>query len=240
MVHTTGEKLDRGIIIVLAVALGYFAIDKFVLDPARDNQRVETARKEGRTQAFVKSYGQSSIAVLPFADMSPDQDQEYFSDGITEELLNLLANVQDLRVISRTSAFSFKGKDVDIPTIAAQLNVQHILEGSVRKSGKKIRITAQLIDASSDTHLWSKNYDRELGDIFAIQDEIATAITTALEVSVLGKDSSLASKSPTDNIGAYDYFLLGQYQRERRNPESLQRMEQPWIQPGFAKPPQGG
>ncbi len=219
--HHTGKKLDRGIIVVLTIALGYFAFDKFVLDPARDDQIVESAREEGRSEALVESFGNRSIAVLPFADMSPDGDQEYFSDGITEELLNLLANVRDLRVISRTSAFSFKGKAIDIPTIAAELNVRHILEGSVRKYGKKIRITAQLIDAKSDTHLWSQNFDRELGDIFAIQDEIASAITTALEVSVLGQESSQPAKDPTDNIGAYDYYLLGQHQRERRNPESL-------------------
>lgn len=221
--HHTGEKLDRAIIIVLTVALGYFAIDKFLLDPARDLQIVASAREEGRAESLVHSYGNRSIAVLPFRDMSPDKDQEYFSDGITEELLNLLANVRDLRVISRTSAFSFKGKNLDVRTIAQQLNVQHILEGSVRKSGDKIRITAQLIDASSDTHLWSMNYDRELGDVFAIQDEIASAITAELELSVLGEESNRVTRSPTQNFGAYDYYLLGLYQREMRNPESLQK-----------------
>lgn len=221
--HHTGKKLDRAIMIVLAVSLGYFAFDKFALDPARDSRIVETAREEGRADALLRSYGNKSIAVLPFADMSPDGDQEYFSDGITEELLNLLANVKDLRVISRTSVFSLKGKNLDIPTIASRLNVAHVLEGSVRKAGNRIRITAQLIDARSDTHLWSETYDRELGDIFAIQDEIASAITTALAVTVLGSESMQLTKNRTDDFGAYDYYLLGQHQREKRNPASLEK-----------------
>ena len=107
--------------------------------------------------------------------MSADPEQEYFSDGISEELLNLLAQIPELRVISRSSAFSFKNKDIAIPEVAKQLNVAHVLEGSVRKAGNRIRITAQLIEARSDTHLWSQVYDRELDDIFAIQDEVATA-----------------------------------------------------------------
>jgi TolB-like protein/Flp pilus assembly protein TadD len=221
--HHTGKRLDRVIIVILSLALGYFAIDKFLLDPARDIQIVDSAREEGRAESLLSSYGDRSIAVLPFTDMSPEKDQEYFSDGITEELLNLLANVRDLRVISRTSAFSFKGKNLDVRTIARQLNVRHILEGSVRKSGDKIRITAQLIDASSDTHLWSMSYDRELGDVFAIQDEIASAITAELEVSVLGGESSRTARNSTENFGAYDYYLLGLYQRERRNPEALEK-----------------
>ena len=114
--------------------------------------------------------------MLPFVNMSDDASNEYFSDGISEELLNLLAKIPELRVISRSSAFSFKGKDIDIPRIAEQLNVAHILEGSVRKSGNQIRIPAQLIEARSDTHLWSETYDREFIDIFTIQDEIAATV----------------------------------------------------------------
>ena len=159
--------------VVLALALGYFAFDKFVLSPQREAEQVSTARKEGRTEALVESYGEKSIAVLPFVNMSSDPDQEYFSDGISEELLNLLAKIPELRVISRSSAFSYKGKDVKLAQVAEELNVAHILEGSVRKAGNKVRITAQLIEARSDTHLWSKTWDRELDDIFAVQDEIA-------------------------------------------------------------------
>ena len=112
--------------------------------------------------------------------MSPDPDQEYFSDGISEEILNVLAHIPELQVTSRSSAFSFKGKNLDIPTIARQLGVANILEGSVRRSGDRVRITAQLVDARTDTHIWSDTYDRHLVDIFAVQDECATAIVEAL------------------------------------------------------------
>ena len=118
--------------------------------------------------------------------MSADKDQEYFSDGIAEELLNLLAKIPQLRVISRSSAFSFKGKDVEIPEIAEALNVAHMLEGSVRKAGNQVRITAQLIEARTDTHLWSETYDRPLDDIFAVQDEIAAAVVAQLKLKLLG------------------------------------------------------
>ena len=127
-----------------------------------------------------------SIAVLPFVDMSPTKDQEYMSDGIAEELLNLLAKVPDLKVIARTSSFAFKGEKVEIAEIAKKLNVAHVLEGSVRTSGNKVRITAQLIRAADSTHLWSETYDRPLDDIFAVQDEIASAIVQALQIRLMG------------------------------------------------------
>ena len=164
----TSKKLDLMIMVMLALALAYFALDKFVLSKPREALIAETARQEGRSEALIESYGDKSIAVLPFADLSPQGDQAYFSDGIAEELLNLLAKIPELRVISRSSAFSFRDKDMDIPTIASQLQVAHILEGSVRKAGTRVRITAQLIDARSDTQLWSQTFDRTLDDIFAI------------------------------------------------------------------------
>ena len=120
--------------------------------------------------------GKTAIAVLPFADMSADKDQEYFSDGLTEELLNVLAKNPKLQVTSRTSAFSFKGKEVDIKTIAEKLNVTHVLEGSVRKAGNELRITAQLIEVATDSHLWSQTYDRQMENIFAVQDDIAASV----------------------------------------------------------------
>jgi len=164
MAPRTGKRLDRVIMVVLALALGYFAFDKFVLAPQRtaDLQQelteqmatvAEEAREAGRTDAFLESYGDKSIAVLPFVNMSADKDQEYFSDGIAEELLNLLAKVSALRVISRTSAFSFKGTDLKLTEAAEELNVANILEGSVRRAGDRIRVTVQLIEARSDTHL---------------------------------------------------------------------------------------
>jgi TolB-like protein len=180
------RRLDRIILMVLALALGYFAFDKFVLAPQHLEEEVAEARQEGRTEALVESYGEQSIAVLAFDDMSPDGDQEYLSDGIAEEILNLLAKIPELRVISRSSAFTYKGKDVPIPRIAEELNVVHVLEGSVRKAGDRIRITAQLIEARSDTHLWSETYDRVLDDVFAIQDEVAAHVVDSLQLTLAG------------------------------------------------------
>ena len=201
------RRLDRLVMVFLALALGYFALDKFVIDPARDAEELETARQEarqeGRSDAIVESYGDKSIAVLPFVNMSSDPEQEYFADGISEELLNLLARVPTLRVISRSSAFSFKGKDVNIPDVARQLNVAHVLEGSVRKSGDRIRITAQLIEARSDTHLWSETYDRTLDDIFAIQDEVSAAVVEQLKLTLLGE----APRAVRANPQAYALYV---------------------------------
>ena len=125
-----------------------------------------------------------SIAVLPFADMSPGRDHEYFSDGLAEEIINALAQISELKVIARTSAFAFRGQNTDIRRIAKVLGVTNILEGSVRRSGSRVRVTAQLIAASDGSHLWSRRYDRELADVFAVQDEIAAAITEALQVKL--------------------------------------------------------
>lgn len=147
-----------------------------------------------------------SVAVLPLVNMSGDPDNEYFSDGIAEEILNLLARLPGLRVASRTSSFCFKGKDLDIPTIARQLKVKNVLEGSVRRVGDRVRITAQLIDAQTDDHRWSETYDRELEDIFAVQSEIAGMIVEALhpeEVRLIRQDSA------TGSVTAYDYYLRG-------------------------------
>jgi TolB-like protein len=205
--HHTGKKLDRGIIVILTLALGYFAVDKFVLEPVRDAERAEAVANQVRSESLVQSFGDKSIVVLPFADLSPLGDQEYFSDGIAEELLNLLAKINDLRVISRSSAFSFKGKDLDIPQIAAKLNVAHALEGSVRKDGDDIRITVQLIDARSDTHLWSETYDRKLKNVFAIQDEIAAAVVEALKITLLGEKRKATETDPE----AYMLYLQARH-----------------------------
>lgn len=181
------KRLDRIIVVALVFAVGYFAVDKFVFDPARDAQMREQAMEEGRAEAVVGAFGDKSIAVLPFADMSPDRDQAWFSEGIAEELLNLLTRIPELRVISRSSSFAVARETLEIPEIAERLNVAHVLEGSVRVSGDTLRITAQLIDARTDTHIWSDTYDRELGDVFDIQDEIAAEVVRDLEVSLLGE-----------------------------------------------------
>jgi adenylate cyclase len=166
--------------------------------------------------------GDVSIAVLPFADMSPDGDQEYFSDGISEELLNLLAKIPDLRVASRTSAFSFKGQNLEIPDIAGRLGVDHVLEGSVRKAGDEIRITAQLIDARTDSHIWSETWDRTLEDVFAVQDEIAAEVVRELKVTLLGEAPHVEETDPE----AYALFLQARELNRRSSVEAYERAVQ--------------
>lgn len=150
-----------------------------------------------------------SIAVLPFMNMSGDKENEYFSDGISEEILNLLVKLPKLRVASRTSSFVFKDKDVSIPQVAGDLGVETVLEGSIRRAGDRVRITAQLIDAASDSHLWSETYDREIKDVFAIQDDIAQSIAEALEMTLTPKERRSIQNVATSNAGAYDFYLRG-------------------------------
>ena len=208
--NVTSQKLNNVIIGMLVLALGYFAIDKFVLGPDRDSMDISTPAEI--TEELAPSSGEPpvidrSIAVLPFVNMSSDPEQEYFSDGLSEELLNLLAKIPELRVAARTSSFSFKGKDLEIPEIASRLKVAHILEGSVRKSGNQIRITTQLIQADNGFHLWSETYDRQLDNIFQIQDEIAIAVVDALKITLLGEAPRVIETDPE----AYQLFLQGQY-----------------------------
>ncbi|HRJ28457.1 MAG TPA: tetratricopeptide repeat protein [Cyclobacteriaceae bacterium] len=161
----------------------------------------------------------NSIAVLPFADLSAENDQEYFSDGLSEELLNLLAKIPQLKVISRTSAFSFKGKNEDIREIGKKLGVENILEGSVRKSTNKIRITAQLIQVSDGSHIWSKTYDRTMDDIFKVQDEIAHEVVKELKITLMGNDLHVVP----GNSEAYNLYLQGKYFFAKRNQENVER-----------------
>jgi eukaryotic-like serine/threonine-protein kinase len=162
-----------------------------------------------------------SIAVLPFVDMSPEKNQEYFSDGLAEELLNDLAKIQGLRVAARTSSFQFKGKTEDLRVVGEKLNVGHVLEGSVRKEGNKVRITAQLIKAADGFHVWSETYDRDLNDIFTVQEDIARAVTSALQVTLLGKPAAAATR-PT-NSEAYDLTLQGRYFLDRRSKQAFEK-----------------
>jgi adenylate cyclase len=150
-----------------------------------------------------------SIAVLPFVNMSGELENEYFSDGIAEEILSLLTKLPQLKVSSRTSSFFFKGKEVDLPTLAAKLDVGTVLEGSVRRAGNRVRITAQLIDVASDSNLWAETYDRELRDVFAIQDDIAQSIVDALKVTLSPKERRAIQYVATANVQAYDYYLRG-------------------------------
>ena len=193
---------------------GYFAVDKFLIDPARDRVMVEAAVEEA-----MSAPAESSIAVLPFLDLSPEGDQEYFSDGLSEELLNLLAKIPDLKVASRTSAFAFKGTNASIEEVATALSVGHVLEGSVRMSGNRIRVTAQLIRADDGYHVWSDTYDRNLDDVFAVQDEIAGEVVDTLKLALL---EPMPRTRPTDP-DAYNRFLQSRYLLHQYSPDSMAR-----------------
>jgi TolB-like protein/Flp pilus assembly protein TadD len=201
-------------LIVLLVVLGGGAV--WYIEGTSD---VPAAKPE--TAVAVAAPDDKSIAVLPFADMSAGQDQEYFADGLSEELLNLLAKLPELRVIGRTSSFQFKGRNEDLRVIGEKLNVAHILEGSVRKSGEKLRITAQLIRAADGSHLWSQTYDRTLDDIFVVQDDIAGEVVQALKLTLLATTSVTRSR-PVDPE-AYNLALQGRYFLERRGQKNFAR-----------------
>jgi adenylate cyclase len=156
-----------------------------------------------------------SIAVLPFVNMSDSKENEYFSDGLAEELLTMLSRITSLKVCSRSSSFAYKGKDVHVPTVAAKLGVKTIVEGSVRRVGDKVRITVQVIDAKNDKHLWAKNYDRKLDDIFAVQDEIAEQIVQSLHLTLSLEEQRHVTDQTTENFEAYDYYLRGKDQYYR-------------------------
>jgi len=169
--------------------------------------------------------GPKSIAVLPFVNMSGDADNEYFSDGLSEELLNLLAQVDGLRVAARTSSFFFKGQNEDLRSVGDKLGVEHVLEGSVRKSGNRIRVTAQLIKVNDGFHLWSDTYDYEMDDIFKIQDEISLAVVDALKVNLLGADRQRITKRATTNVEAHNLYLRGRQFLHLRTLESIEQAE---------------
>ena len=208
----TGRKLNQSALIILAVAVAFLLFDKFVLRPDVAQQVADTADE---VVATIKP----SIAVLPFVNMSGDVENEYFSDGLSEELLNVLAKIPQLHVVGRTSSFAFKGQNQDLRSIGEQLDVAHILEGSVRKSNTRLRITAQLVDTQNGYHLWSETYDREVTDIFAVQDEISAAVVAALRVTLLG--SIVTSNRGTQNLDAYELYLKSRYFLEHTSEENL-------------------
>ncbi len=211
----TGRKLDRLVIGILAVAVVVLLLDRF-----RETRVVDVTESEDVSNPIVAS-AETSIAVLPFLNMSDDESNEYFSDGISEELLNVLVRIDGLRVPSRTSSFNFKDSDKSIAEIGRELKVDHILEGSVRKAGERIRVTAQLIDVQTDTHLWSDSYTRQVDDIFAVQDEIAKAIVTALQLTLSGAEQNSLSSHSTSDVAAYNKYLQGRFQWNQRSAESL-------------------
>jgi TolB-like protein len=204
--HVTGRRMDFIVIAMLTAAVILFSYDKWWLGKVPD----------------IILPPANSIAVLAFANMSPDPEQEYFSDGISEELLNLLAQVPGLKVIARTSSFSFKGEKADIATVAEQLNVRHVVEGSVRRSGDQVRITAQLIDTTDSTHIWSQNYDRDLTNIFTVQDEIARSIVESLKLRLaIGSAIESLPVSKARNTEVYETYLLGRHQLNERGIDNL-------------------
>jgi len=209
------KRVFAGAALLIVLALGWYVRGQ----PAFRNGTGTAPTATAHSPTAKPTFDATSIAVLPFVDMSQDKDQEYFSDGLSEELLNLLAQLPQLRVIARTSSFSFKGKEVDVATIAKALGVANVLEGSVRKSGNTLRITAQLIRASDSSHLWSQTYDRELTDVFKVQDEIAGAVVDALKVRLL-PDQAMSNSHRSTNVEAYNLFLLGNELYKRSSPTS--------------------
>ena len=226
----SSRRINLLIVALLAVAIGLLLWERFGRPGATRAADPKTAvgaaaRSLGMPDDAVDAATDTaaSIAVLPFVNVSDDKQNEYFSDGLTEELLNLLANMPGLRVIARTSSFAYKGKDVKVADIARELKVDHVLEGSVRKSGDRVRITAQLVRASDSSHLWSETYDRTLEDVFAVQDEISKEVVGALKVRLLGADTARSEPGGTGNPKAYEEFLRALYLLNRGQKEDTLR-----------------
>ncbi len=206
----TARKMERTILLLFAIALAFFGVDKFYLAPKREAAAINMASENAKAQTLAEiktSVSEKSIAVLPFVNMSADKDNEYFSDGISEEILNALTKVDDLKVAGRTSSFFFKGKNENLTTIGKTLGVAHVLEGSVRKQGDKLRITAQLIRVGDGFHLWSETFDGTDADIFALQEKVARKVADELKVAMnLGAEKPLVNTG-TKNPEAYALYL---------------------------------
>lgn len=227
--HGTGQKINKLIIGALGLAVAFLLYDKFMLDPDQPVEVISEARA-----------AQTSIAVLPFVNMSSDPEQEFFSDGITEEILNVLAKNKSLKVAGRTSSFAYKGQNQDLRAIGDALGVDYLVEGSIRKAGNTVRITAQVIQADDGFHIWSETYDRELIDIFAVQDEIARSVSDALQVSFGLVEGENLVTNRTDNMAAYDLYLKAKDAHKNRHiAEALELSKQviemePEFAPGWA------
>ncbi|MDH4020644.1 MAG: hypothetical protein OEU84_13695 [Xanthomonadales bacterium] len=229
--HQTGRKLDRLVIVVLLLAVSLLVFDRYRDKPVRTPSIPETVNTEQVSETATEMTGvkntngnaaeisdEPSVAVLPFVNMSSDPEQEYFSDGISEEILNVLTRIPNLKVAARTSSFQFKGRSLDIEDIGRRLQVNHLLEGSVRKSGNTLRITAQLVETDTGFHLWSETYDRTLEDVFAIQDEIAAAIAGQLQTLFAGE---VGTVSTPVNMEAYELYLRGRGRVATRIPAEI-------------------
>ncbi len=210
LTRTSGEKMDYITMALLAVVVGMVTLDRYMPIPEVPGPAVKAVQQPAPEPEPDPVIAENSIAVLPFVNMSAEPNQDYFSDGLSEELLNVLTHVDGLVVASRTSSFAFKNDTRNVRQIARALRVANILEGSVRKVGDRLRITAQLIDTANDRHLWSDTYDRNMDDIFQIQDEIANAIVSALTTELgIGGLKAVSVGSATSNLDAYDLYLKG-------------------------------
>jgi len=200
-----------------------------VITRQRAHQSVKSAASSASSASAVVA-PRVAICVLPFANMSGDQEQEYFSDGITEDIITDLSKVSALAVVSRNSAFMYKGKHVDVPKVARELKVGHVLEGSVRKAGGRVRITAQLVDGSSNDHVWAERYDRDLNDIFTLQAEISEAIVKALKLKLLPEEKKAIERRGTENVEAYNLYLMARqsyvtgHEADARRAEAIIRL----------------
>src|SRR5437762_11554672 len=217
----TGRRMNRMIIAVLVLALGYFAVDKLVLSQRRE-------KSAGASSSSNVATNEKSVAVLPFANLSDDKGSEYFSDGISEELLTVLQKIPGLRVAARTSAFSFKGKNATAQEIGQKLGVAHLVEGSVRKAGETVRIAARLTKTTSGDEIWSENYTRNLKDVFAVQTELAATIVEQLRGQLTGggdakakaviqEQVQMAEKGGTKNVEAHQSYLQGRFFSNRHS-----------------------
>ena len=239
----TAQRMNRLIVLGLVLAVVYFGVDKFVLAPHREAALVaattKTVKEEGNAGKQATA-SEKSIAVLPFVNMSADKDNEYFSDGIAEEILNALAQVEDLKVAGRTSSFQFKGRNENLTVIGQTLGVAHVLEGTVRKQGDKVRITAKLIRAQDGYQQWSEAYDGDLSDVFALQERIAQAIASKLQLTLSGTQAQRLVDTGTSNPDAYQLYLRASSTFDRRDGahmlEAMKQLEEAVaIDPGYAR-----
>ena len=238
----TGRKLDFTIIGILVLALGYFVFDKFVLAPARDNATHQVSTQSPDTDSTSSEVSDISIAVLPLANRSAREEDQYFTDGIHDDLLTQLAKIASLKVISRTSVMRYRDTELSIPEIAEQLRVTSILEGGIQRSGDQIRINVQLIDTKTDEHLWAETYDRQMTaeNLFAIQSEITRKITDSLKATLTTEEAVRIDERPTDSLEAFQEYMKGQQFLALRTVTGIETGKQHFekaieLDPGFAE-----
>jgi TolB-like protein len=217
----TAQRLNRLTIAMLVIVAGIVIVDRLIPETAETTPSIEEVVADTHAEPVVDD--RPSVAVVPFVNTSDDDANEYFADGISEELLNALSSIRNLRVPSRTSSFTFKNSNQTVAEIGTALQVENVLEGSVRKSGDRIRVTVQLVEVATDTHLWSETYTRELDDIFAVQDEITTSIVAALRLTLNADENRSLRQVSTESALAYDEYLRGRYYWPKRGAEPLQR-----------------